>query len=262
MTAKPARAAPNRPTSRHAPLAASLLAKSPIVAQVSAAEKRLSDAHRRLAKAHTKVTETDAAVVAAVKALQAAQTFLNGIEKELGKLSKRNKDLAVSRAAKLTQALRVGSSPALTKKSFSAAPDHVAVMDAEHRRDTAKMAVDALSAERAAATVAHDEAIAQLHIEARNILAAEAADLASKIRALEAESLRNRVAFESLVRSGNLGYGREIALDDAGKEILHGNLQLPMAIKNHVLWRDSNDGAELVRQRYASLIKDPAPASA
>jgi len=255
MNSKPARAAPNRPTSRRAPLA-SCLAKRAIV-QVSAANTRPADAHVKLATAHTKVRETDAAVVAAVKALQAAQTFLDGIERELGKLSKRNKDLAASRAAKLTQALKIGSSPALTKKSVRAAPDHVAVMDAEHRRDTAKMAVDTLSAERAAATVAHDEAIAQLHIEARNILAAEAADLASKIRALEAESLRNRVAFESLARSGHLGWGTEIALDAAGKEILHGNLLLPLSIKNHVLWRDSNDGAELVRQRYAELVKQP-----
>jgi hypothetical protein len=50
-------------------------------------------ADKRLAAAHTKVSETEAAVGAAVKAFTAAQTFLNGIERELGKLAQRNQDL-------------------------------------------------------------------------------------------------------------------------------------------------------------------------
>ena len=121
-----------------------------------------------------------------------------------------------------------------------------------------------LLAEEDEAQLAVDAAIACLHLEARGILAEEASELALKIQALEAESLRIRVAVESLARSGVLGYGHALALDAAGKEILHGNLQLPLAIRNHVLWRDSNDGAERVRQRYAELVKQPhlAPVSA
>jgi hypothetical protein len=58
-----------------------------------------------------------------------------------------------------------------------------------------------------------------------------------------------------------LGWGREIALTDAAKEILRGNTMLEIGIRNHALWRDSNTGAELVRQRYDSLLKEnPAPA--
>jgi hypothetical protein len=67
---------------------------------------------QRLAAAHTKVSETQAAVAAAVKALQAAQTFLDNIEREIAKHVKRNQELAVARAAKLMAALKLGSSPA------------------------------------------------------------------------------------------------------------------------------------------------------
>jgi hypothetical protein len=222
-----------------------------------------ADPEMRMAAAHAAVAETDAAVVAAVKSLQAAQTILANVENELAKHLRRNKELAFERAAKLMAALKKGSSPSFAKKGVDMAADHLAVMEAQHRRDAAQIAVDTLSAERSAATVAHDAAIAKLHVAARDILGEEAAALASKIRALDAESMQNRVAIEAIGRSGCMGWSREVGLNDEVRAVLRTNTLTEIGVTNHSLWREANVSAERVRQRHAGLLKQvPAPASA
>jgi hypothetical protein len=226
-------------------------------------EKRPPGDHAKLAAAHVRVTETDAAVVAAVKARRAARGILDDIEMELAKHLRRNKELASERAGKLMAALKKGSSPSFAKKGVDMAADHLAVMEAQHRRDAARIAVDTLSAELSAATVAHDAAIAQLHVEARDILAEEAAALVSKISALEAESMQSRIAVEAIARSGCMGWQREVGQNDAVRAVLRGNTLTEIGVTNHSLWREANVSAERVRQRHAALLKQvPAPASA
>jgi hypothetical protein len=180
-------------------------------------------AEKRLEAAHIRVYETEAAVAAAVKAFTAAQTFLDGIERELGKLAKRNQDLAAARAGKLMTALKMGSSPAFTKKSVRLAADHVAVTDAEHRRDAAKIAVHKLGAEVSAARLAHDDARNALEVEARTILAREAEGVVEKIVELEHDALQHRIELEGILRSGVLGWGSKITLGDAGRRALTAN---------------------------------------
>ena len=219
---------------------------------------------KRLAAAHAKVTETDAAVVAAVKAETAARTILANAENELARHQRRNKEKASERAGKLMAALKLGgSAPAFKKKGVDRAADHIAVLEAQDQRDAARIAVDTLSAEHSAATVAHDAAIAQLHATARDILADEAAALASKIGTLDAESMQHRIAIEGIARSNCMGWARAVGLSDAVREVLRTNTLTEIGVTNHSLWREANVSAERVRQRHAELLKQvPAPASA
>jgi hypothetical protein len=220
-------------------------------------------ADKRLAAAHTKVSETEAAAGAAVKAFTAAQTFLNGIERELGKLAQRNQDLAAARAGKLMAALKMGSSPAFTKKSVSLAADHVAVTDAEHRRDAAQIAVDTLGAEVSAARRAYDDARNALEIVARAILVREAEAVVERIAELEREALQHRVQIEGAVRSGAFGFIRQSGLSDLAKRILRENEALPIGVRNAAEWTASNEEAEAWRRRLAVLLKNnDAPARA
>jgi hypothetical protein len=218
---------------------------------------------KRMVAAHAKVAETDAAVVAAVKAETAARTLLAAAENELARHQRRNKEKASERAGKLMAALKLGgSAPAFKKKGVDRAADHIAVLEAQDQRDAAKIAVDTLTAERAAATVAHDDAIAKMHVAARDILADEAAELASKIQKLDAESMRHRLAIEGIARSNCMGWAREVGLADEVRAVLRGNTLLSIGVTNHALWREANVEAERVRQLHAARLKVPAPASA
>jgi hypothetical protein len=223
-----------------------------------------ADPEKRLAAAHAKVTETDAAVIAAVKAETAARALLANAENELARHQRRNKEKASERAGKLMAALKLGgSAPAFKKKGVDRAADHIAVLEAQDQRDAARIAVDTLSAEHSAATVAHDAAIAQLHATARDILADEAAALASKIGTLDAESMRHRIAIEGIARSNAMGWQRESGLADEVRAVLHGNTLTEIGTKNHALWRSANVEAERVRQLHAARLSQvPAPASA
>ena len=219
---------------------------------------------KRIADAHAKVRDTDATVVAAVKAETAARALLANAENELARHQRRNKEKASERAGKLMAALKLGgSAPAFKKKGVDRAADHIAVLEAQDQRDAARIAVDTLSAEHSAATVAHDAAIAQLHATARDILADEAAALASKISALEAESMQSRIAVEAIARSNCMGWAREAGINDAVRAVLRGNTLTPIGTTNHALWREANVSAERVRQLHAARLKQvPAPASA
>jgi hypothetical protein len=211
---------------------------------------------KRMAAAHAKVAETWAALSAAIKAETAAQTLLDGIEMELAKLSRRNKERASERAGKLVAALKLGSSPAFAKKGVSMAADHLAVMEAEHRRDAARIAVEKLGAEVSAATAAHDAAKDAVGIEARAILAREAEEHATRIAELEREAFQHRIQLEGAHRSGNFGY-RPISLNDLSKKILIENNSLPFGTRMTEPWVAANASAEDWRGRLSRLM-DPA----
>jgi hypothetical protein len=141
------------------------------------------------------------------------------------------------------------------------AADHVARLEAEHRRDAAKIAVDKLGAEVSAARLAHDDARNALEVEARTILAREAEGVVERIAELEREAMQRRGEVEGLARSGVIGWGAQMAISAAGKYVLNGNQNSPIGIKNSPEWIGAHEAAERVRQRYASLLKqDPAPA--
>jgi hypothetical protein len=214
-------------------------------------------ADKRVGAAHTKVLETQAAVASAVKALAAAQTFLDDIERELAKHLGRNQQRAAERAAKLMAALKMGSSPPAFTKSGMAA-DHVAVTDAEHRRDAAKIAVDKLGAEVSAARLAHDDARNALEVEARIILAREAEGVVERIAELEHDALQHRIELEGILRSGVLGWGSKITISDAGKRTLTSNEMTRIGVKQDAAWHAANAAAERVRHRYDDLMKSNA----
>jgi hypothetical protein len=212
---------------------------------------------KRMAAAHAKVAETWAALSAAIKAETAAQTLLDGIEMELAKHSRRNKELASERAGKLMAALKLGdSAPAFKKKGVSLANDHLAVMEAEHRRDAARIAVEKLGAEVSAATAAHDAAKDAVGIEARAILAKEAEGHAARIAEIEREAFQHRIQLEGAHRSGAFGY-RPSGLSDLSRRILSENNSLPLGVRNAEPWVAANASAEDWRQRLSKLL-DPA----
>ena len=212
---------------------------------------------KRMAAAHAKVAETWAALSAAIKAETAAQTLLDGIEMELAKHLRRNKELASERAGKLMAALKLGdSAPAFKKKGVSLANDHLAVMEAEHRRDAARIAVEKLGAEVLSATAAYDAAKNAVGIEARAILAKEAEGHAARIASLEGEAFQHRIQLEGASRSGNFGY-RPISLNDLSKKILIENNSLPFGSRNTEPWVAANASAEDWRERLSKLL-DPA----
>jgi hypothetical protein len=98
--------------------------------------------------------------------------------------------------------LKLGSTtPAFTKKSARLADDFLAVREAEHRRDAARIAVDQLAAEVEAATAAHEAAKTAVGAEARAILAAEAEELADRIARLEGSAFELRVRLEGAARA-------------------------------------------------------------
>jgi hypothetical protein len=212
---------------------------------------------KRMAAAHAKVAETRAALSAATKAEAAAQTLRDNIEKELAKHLRRNQERASERAAKLMASLKLGSAPAL-KKSVGLAADHVALMEARHRRDAAMIAVDQLGTELSAATAAHTAAKEAVAVEARAILAREAEQHAERIAVLEGEAFEHRVKLEGASRSGAFGY-RPISLNDLSKKILIENNSLPFGVRNTEPWVAANASAENWRQRLNQLLKsDPA----
>jgi hypothetical protein len=211
---------------------------------------------KRMAAAHARVAETWAALSAAIKAETAAQTILANVENELAKHLRRNKERASERAGKLVAALKLGSSPAFAKKGVSLANDHLAVMEGEHRRDAARIAVEKLGAEVSAATAAHDAAKIAVGIEARAILAREAEEHAARIAELEGEAFQHRIQLEGANRSGAFGY-RPISLNDLSKRILIENNSLPFGTRMTEPWVAANASAEDWRQRLSRLM-DPA----
>jgi hypothetical protein len=158
--------------------------------------------------------------------------------------------------------MKLGAKPPRSRQTPTLAADHVARRAAEDRLTVAKHVIKELLAEEDAAQVAVEAAIARLHAAARDILAGEAAALVSKIRALEAESMQNRIAIEAISRSGCMGWQREVDLNDAVKEVLRANTLTPIGITNHALWREANVSAERVRLRHAALLKHPALSAA
>jgi hypothetical protein len=211
---------------------------------------------KRMAAAHARVAETWAALSAAIKAETAAQTILANVENELAKHLRRNKERASERAGKLVAALKLGSSPAFAKKGVGMAADHLAVMEAEHRRDAARIAVEKLGAEVSAATAAHDAAKNAVGIEARAILAREAEEHATRIAELEREAFQHRIQLEGAHRSGAFGY-RPSGLSDLSRRILSENNSLPLGVRNAEPWVAANASAEDWRQRLSRLL-DPA----
>ena len=213
----------------------------------------------RVAAAHAKVTATKSNLAAVDESVESARAYVAEIEIEVADHVKKS-DASVTQAAALAQSLRVGK-PATFPRAPFVAVDRTARRSAEERLKIAEFALDELVAEQNEAQAALDKATEALHAAARAVLAQEGHALVAKIDKLEGESLRTRVAVESLARSGVLGWGREIGLNDAAMEILRTNTLLPLGIRNHGLWHDSNTGAELVRQRFAALIQHQAPAT-
>jgi hypothetical protein len=215
-------------------------------------EKRLEAAHAKVAAAETKLAE-------ARRATEAARVFATEIGLEVLDHVKRNQDLAAVRAATLMRSLKIGAKPKF-RSSPKLADDYVGKLDAANRAAAAKQALRELVNEESLAQRELDQAIAGLHAAARSILAEETSALVSKIQKLEAESLRTRVAVEAMARSGVMGLGRQLGVDDATKETLRANTLLPIGITNHALWRAANVEAEHVRLRYFDLIKSNAGA--
>ena len=214
----------------------------------------------RVAAAHAKVAAAKSDLAAADASVESARAYVAEMEIEVADHVKKSDAASVTQAAALAQSLRVGKPATFPNVPFVAV-DHTARRSAEERLKIAEFALDELVAEQNEAQAALDKATEALHAAARAVLAEEGHALVAKIDNLEGESLRTRVAVESLARSGVLGWGREIGLNDAAKEILRTNTLLPLGIRNHGLWHDSNTGAELVRQRFAALIQHQAPAT-
>jgi hypothetical protein len=161
----------------------------------------------------------------------------------------------------LKQALKLGSTT-LFPKTPRPASDHVARREAEERFTVSKHVLKELLAEEDEAQLAVDAAIAELHATARDILGDEAAALASKISALDAESMRHRIATEAIARSGCMGWARDLGLNDAVRAVLRTNMLTEISVTNHTLSREANVEAERVRQRHASRLKQVPALSA
>jgi hypothetical protein len=77
---------------------------------------------------------------------------------------------------------------------------------------------------------------------------------AAKVVALELEALSNRVRLEASVRSGTLGWGKQIALSQLAQRVVQENLSTSIAVKNSSEWAASNQAANVWRQRHAKLL--------
>ena len=217
---------------------------------------------KRMAAAHAKLATAQAILADAKIASEGGRKFSAQVGLELAALARKNDDLAATRAATLKRALKLGSTT-LFPKTPRPASDHVARREAEERFTVSKHVLKELLAEEDEAQLAVDAAIAELHATARDILGDEAAALAAKISALDAESMQHRIAIEAIARSGCMGWQREVGQNDAVREVLRTNTLTPIGVTNHALWREANVSAERVRQRHAALLKQvPAPASA
>jgi hypothetical protein len=153
--------------------------------------------------------------------------------------------------------LKLGSAPSFAKKGVDFAADHLAVMESQHRRDAANIAVEQLAAEVSAATAVHEAAKTAVRDEARAILAAEANQHAEHIASLEQEALRHRIKLEGASRSGAFGY-RPIALSDLAKRILIENNNLTLSTRNMEPWVEANASAENWRNRLNQLLSASA----
>jgi hypothetical protein len=213
-----------------------------------------ADPEKRLAAAHAKLATARAILADAKIASEGGRKFSAQVGLELADLARKNEDLAATRAATLKQALKLGSTTPFPKTPRPAS-DHVARRAAEEQFTVSKHVLKELLAEEDEAQLAVDAAIAELNATARDILADEAAALASKISALDAESMQSRIAVEAIARSGCMGWQREVGLNDAVREVLRANTLMPIGITNHALWREANVSAELVRQRHAACRK-------
>jgi hypothetical protein len=212
----------------------------------------------RLAAAHAKVAAAQSKFAGASKAAEAARGFVAKIAVELVGHQQRNQDLADIRAAALMRSLKVGSKPKIAA-SPKLADDHLRRMDAEHRAAAAKQALHSLVGEESSAHRELDSAVVELHAAARAVIADETSALVRRITELEEQSMRVRLQVEAVARSGVMGLARQ--LDDATKEVLRGNSLSALGVTNHSLWRAANVEAEHVRQKYDSLLKNPAPAT-
>jgi hypothetical protein len=221
-----------------------------------------ADPEKRLAVAHAKLATARAILADAKIASEGGRKFSAQVGLELAALARKNEDLAATRAATLKQALKLGSTTPLPKTPRPAS-DHVARREAEERFTVSGHVIKELLAEEDEARLAVDAALAELNAIARDILGEEAAKLAAKISALDAESMQHRIAIEAIARSNCMGWAREIGLNDAVREVLRTNTLTEIGTKNHALWRSANVEAERVRQLHAARLSQvPAPASA
>jgi hypothetical protein len=145
-------------------------------------------------------------------------------------------------------------SQAAFKKGVGYAADYLAVREAEHRLEAARIAADKLGAEVLAANAAHAAANNAVKVEARAILAGEAEELAERIARLEGTAFELRVRLEGAARSGAFGF-RPISLNDLSQRILRENNSLPLGTRNAEPWVEANQSAELWRQSLADLVK-------
>ena len=135
------------------------------------------------------------------------------------------------------------------------AADHVARIEAQHRADVARQVLDGLNGEKTAAETALAEARTELEAAARGVLGTEVEAVVARVSELELESMANRIQLEGANRSGSLGWGRGLALSDAGKRVLAGNQMLSVGVRNSPEWASANAAADGWRARLAFLIE-------
>ena len=200
------------------------------------------DPMSHLAAAHIRLIRAKATLAAAATAVEAAQKFAAEASIELAGHIQKNEDAVALRSGELMRSLKLGGKPAW--KSPALAADHVAKVEAQQRADVARQALAELAGEETAAAKAVAEADAAVHEAARGVIGAEVDATVSKVIELEAEAMRLRVEIEGVARSSVVGWGTQIALSTAGKNILVGNQSSGLAIKNDPAWHDANAAAE------------------
>jgi len=156
--------------------------------------------------------------------------------------------------------MKLGASPKF-KSSPKLAADHVALIEAQNRQAAARQALDDLIGEERQAQIEVDESVAALHAEIRAQFVAEADTTAARILKLEAESLHLRGQLEGIERSGITGWGNQ-ALSDTVRDLLRTNTATRIGVRNAPEWKSANLAAELIRQRYDSLLGQQNSAAA
>jgi hypothetical protein len=216
------------------------------------------DVNQRLQAAHARLSAAKSALEAAAKAAEAARRFSAAAELDLAGHVRRNEEAASIRAAELTRALKLGAAPAAIKKSPAIAADHLGRLEAQHRADVARQALDGLNGEKTAAETAIAEAQTELRTAARAVIGAEVDAIVAKINDLERQSMTARIELEGAVRSNTLGWGMALGLGDPGKRVAGQNALTDIGVKNAPEWARANESAETWRARYDGLLTNHA----
>ena len=82
-----------------------------------------------------------------------------------------------------------------------------------------------------------------------------ARSIAAKVVVLELEALSDRIKLEAAVRSGTLGWGKQIALSPLAQRLAQENLSTAIAVKNSPEWAAANQAAEGWRTRHVELLR-------